>query len=57
MEYKLLEKTYNELLQKIIQLVGDGFYDLLIQYESVDGTTIVFSWKDRDKRLEERDGS
>ena len=53
-EYKLLEKTYNELLTKIIKLVGDDLHNLVIHYESVDGTTVTFSWNDREKRLEER---
>ena len=54
-EYKLLEKTYNELLTKIIKLVGDDLYNLVIYYESVDGKTITFSWNDREKRLEDQD--
>ena len=53
-EYKLLEKTYDKLLTKIIKLSDDDLYNLVIHYESIDGTTITFSWNDREKRLEER---
>ena len=53
-EYKLLEKTYDKLLTKIIKLSDDDLHNLVIHYESIDGTTITFSWNDREKRLEER---
>lgn len=51
-EYKLLEKTYDELLAKLIKLVGDRLHDLTIRFETIDGTTITFSWSEREKRLE-----
>ena len=52
--YKIIEKTYRDLLDKIIDEVADNMEDVLIQVTTMDGETIRFSWKDREKRLMEQ---
>ena len=46
-----LNEAYEHLLHELFTY-GDYTYDLIIEYQDVDGKTIRMSWQDRDHRIE-----
>lgn len=48
------ERAYHKLLDQIIDEIGDDMEDVVVQVTTLEGETIRFSWKDRDKRLMEQ---
>lgn len=53
--HKIIAKSYQDLLDKMIDELGDEFEDVLIQVTTFTGETIRFSWKDRESRLLEQE--
>ena len=51
---QIIDKHFDEMFKKILDLGEDNIYDLTIEYKSLaDGKTIKRSWLDREERLRE----
>ena len=50
---KLVDKHYNQIFDKTLEMIGDDLYELVIEIKTYDGKTIRRSWIERNKMLEQ----
>jgi len=54
--FEIVEQGYENILKQLMKSYDESdLWDIVVEYKSIRGVTIRFSWRDRDKLLMERE--